>query len=1639
MVVRSTSTLTAMLILLVSSQSIASKVKTWTQTSVEDFSRGILNNAIVRNASGGEIELPHPMRKVIEDHKDNSIPRFISRDSEGNYTQIWGYRTKGVYIQRYGADGNPLGDPILVTRTYVMSVPFVATHLNGNFLVVWAASGDNEIRGRLYDPQGAVITDLRVNDRSGEFRNSPTVFVNSDSEFWVLWEEWFYGEYGPKYSDIYAQRYTSQGQRIGNNFEIDTGEITSFKLQPAVATDRDGNFALAWVGGDEAYSNANDVFVRRFSKDGQPLGPPIKVNDGRTRDDNLMVPDVCFGADRSFLVVWTDSKSNDGASVVGQYYDPDGIPRGSNFKIAQKQENGFFWRPDVFTDDQGRFWVTWHYVWAKEPDIYANAWKYLPVTSGTFVSRPFDTGPAGTDYLEIRWSGKTLPDTTFIMFKIRSTSSLEELRQAAWYGPSDTSGYYTDPSGGQINPIHDGDRYVQLKAFLSSSAEGWTPVLEEVSISYVSADSTPPTAPLGLVATPGHSEITLKWQPNAEDDLMMYRIYRGLRSGIYDSTWTKETPSGETNFTDTSAVTGTTYYYVVTAVDSALNESRPSEEASAQPYGVNLYVDDDGLATGDGTFANPFIHIQDAIDAAVYGDTVRVAAGVYRESIVMKPGVVILGAGAEVCEIISADSSPTVVAADGVISGFSIRLANPEGVTIRSIWSSPVITDNIITGGGIWCSGGFPIISKNIISDAECGIIYRSYRDGVVYVSNNIIFDVNMGIKVEYTERAWMINNILYLDEDARSGALRASMSSIYLANNIIVHKGPQGYGIWVDDGGHFEMPYSGDVWTKILYNNIWTKGKDIVGCGPTEGNISADPLFVNPNRGDFRLRPDSPCRDAGDPDPRYDDIDGTRNDMGAYGGPDPIRLGIHHPGVSLKIPSVSAFPGDTISVPVELDNAAGLAEASVEVHFDPDWLFPLYAKTTKLTSEFSLKYDVPSPGTISFSLSCPTELLEGSGPIAEIFFVADPSACCEETGPLEPRKIRLFDGAGSRIVVRSVTDGVFVIRPRSSSERLIYVDQNAVGEGDGSWARPFGTIGEGLAAADRGDTVLVAAGVYRERIRMKSGVTLKGSGALTTRIEMKNDPRENLPAISLDKVSDCTITGFELVLESDLLAPAIECISSSPLIKRNKITILGPGVAIRCRDSSDARIEDNLIDAETGLAGGISCESSDPIITRNRIRVGDGAAIICGSGSPLVRNNDIRVNGLGCAAWCVEASRPIFANNLIRSPKGKGQGIVGRSSSYLTVLNNVIMGTLVGIHLWPGSSASVRNNIILDNRGPGRNGSGIYVDEGASCELFYNNFWDNDTDCFRVEGGEGNLRADPLFVDPGVGDFRLKEGSPCVDAGDPDPKYNDPDGSRNDMGIYGGPYADAFGRFILPAKISLPDTSAPPGDTLSIPVEIIDAPGIAEVRMVLTYPPESFSVLDVRTTETSRAFSLTTEAPTEGEVRISMSSPAGVVRGTEPLLDITLVVDASAEMGSEGEIAFKEVVLLDDLAGEVSVSDRSPGKIRIVPPAAVEWDGGAAVPSDFALSQNYPNPFNLSTTIPFSCPEAKVNLVIYDLLGRKVRTLVNGKLEGGKDYRVTWDGRDELGREVSSGIYLYRIDIDEGKWVKTKKMVLIR
>ena len=97
----------------------------------------------------------------------------------------------------------------------------------------------------------------------------------------------------------------------------------------------------------------------------------------------------------------------------------------------------------------------------------------------------------------------------------------------------------------------------------------------------------------------------------------------------------------------------------------------------------------------------------------------------------------------------------------------------------------------------------------------------------------------------------------------------------------------------------------------------------------------------------------------------------------------------------------------------------------------------------------------------------------------------------------------------------------------------------------------------------------------------------------------------------------------------------------------------------------------------------------------------------------------------------------------------------------------------------------------------------------------------------------------------------------------------------------------------------------------------------------------------------------------------------------------------------------------------------------------------GLYIPEVYVLHQNYPNPFNPVTTLRYDLPEdAMVNITIYDIMGRIIKTMVNQNQNSGYKY-IQWDATSNAGQPVSAGLYLY--NIQAGKFRQTKKMVLLK
>lgn len=173
---------------------------------------------------------------------------------------------------------------------------------------------------------------------------------------------------------------------------------------------------------------------------------------------------------------------------------------------------------------------------------------------------------------------------------------------------------------------------------------------------------------------------------------------------------------------------------------------------------------------------------------------------------------------------------------------------------------------------------------------------------------------------------------------------------------------------------------------------------------------------------------------------------------------------------------------------------------------------------------------------------------------------------------------------------------------------------------------------------------------------------------------------------------------------------------------------------------------------------------------------------------------------------------------------------------------------------------------------------------------------------------------------------------------------------------------------------------------------------------------------------------------------------------------NISIIEDNGTSIGfpeyspDDSRIVFQRIVDSDKTLWQIAVDSTKilssgPAEQWVVQGSLPTWFSIATVvdvdeqeqlqPDIFSLSQNYPNPFNPSTVIEYSLSQrSHVQLSLYNVLGQKVRTLVDGEQAVGT-HTILWDGRDSAGRFVSSGVYFYRIESDSS--VDTKKMVLLK
>jgi hypothetical protein len=197
----------------------------------------------------------------------------------------------------------------------------------------------------------------------------------------------------------------------------------------------------------------------------------------------------------------------------------------------------------------------------------------------------------------------------------------------------------------------------------------------------------------------------------------------------------------------------------------------------------------------------------------------------------------------------------------------------------------------------------------------------------------------------------------------------------------------------------------------------------------------------------------------------------------------------------------------------------------------------------------------------------------------------------------------------------------------------------------------------------------------------------------------------------------------------------------------------------------------------------------------------------------------------------------------------------------------------------------------------------------------------------------------------------------------------------------------------------------------------------VAGVHLEIDFNPVEVVMLEPTLTSVTKDLQLFSEIK-DGTLKIGIVDLSGknIISAGEGTL-----VNLRARGNDLSSIRIRKAILVDADANELTLELS----------ADLKQDVQKTKPQDFSLSQNYPNPFNPQTSIRYALPyEAHVKLVIYNVLGEKVKTLVNERQSAG--YKMEWwDGKDDKGGPVASGIYFYRLEAD--KFSEIKKMMLVK
>lgn len=563
------------------------------------------------------------------------------------------------------------------------------------------------------------------------------------------------------------------------------------------------------------------------------------------------------------------------------------------------------------------------------------------------------------------------------------------------------------------------------------------------------------------------------------------------------------------------------------------------------------------------------------------------------------------------------------------------------------------------------------------------------------------------------------------------------------------------------------------------------------------------------------------------------------------------------------------------------------------------------------------------------------------------------------------------------------------------------------------SWATAADSIQKCINICEYGDTIYVANGVYREKIVMIPGLSLIGAGMDSCVIDTRNLIISDIDT-SIVLSNNCIIKNFKLIIYSNkekgngivtdsntrvenilFNNGGIAIISDyNPYIKDNIIISSQLGIVLGNRDGNITVVKNTFYNCDYSIYMNTPYLYYEPIIDSNYIDT-YGSAIRNSFGSkPTIRNNFIILRGRSSSGFSngYSDTAKIYNNVVIAFDSlAEATGFYNSALPHLSY-NNFVFGKVKN-----GFVVS-RYNKFINNSSIGSI-TGVLFGTPIGMEVHYNNVWNSQISFSGFTPDSTNTAVDPMIVNDdttqGELDFHLQKFSPLIDAGDP--TILDPDGTRSDIGLYGGPFGQRYVYQDLPPK-----------------------------------PPVNLTAL-VDTGRILLRWNRNTEADTS-HYRIFRSVTSGFTADSATLIAATEDSFYVDNLNQEYERLYYKISCVDRQGNQSNASE----EIAIVFSSINNYP---ITINDYCLYQNYPNPFNPTTKIGYRLKEeGYVKLYVYNIKGEVVDILVNEHQEGGY-YEVEFN--TEEFSQLASGFYIYQIMVrGRGEipvFTDSKKMLFIK